>query len=69
MEWLVSPESYQQAFEMVCCFFTMIAVFASYLFTMRILIRHNARSFMGFSIRKVNSQRLKTRHWVQEIKQ
>jgi hypothetical protein len=35
MEWLVSPESYQQAFEMVCCFFTMIAIFASYLFAMR----------------------------------
>jgi len=36
MEWLSSPETYQHACELVCCFFTMIAVFASYVFTMRV---------------------------------
>lgn len=32
---ILSPESYQQAFEMVCCFFTIVAAIISYLLTLR----------------------------------
>lgn len=35
MEWLVSPGSYAQTIEMVCCVFTLLAVFVSYVLTMR----------------------------------
>ena len=35
MAWLVSPESYTQAFELICCFFTVIAVFVGYVLTLR----------------------------------
>jgi hypothetical protein len=32
---VIPAESYAQAFQMVCCFFTIIAAFASYILTMR----------------------------------
>ena len=35
MEWCIAPGSYQQAFEMACCFFTMMAALLSYVVTMR----------------------------------
>lgn len=35
MEWLGSQGSYEQALEMVCFVFTMLAVMASYVLTMR----------------------------------
>ncbi len=33
--WII-PECYTHAFELVCCFFTVLAAFASYLFSIRI---------------------------------
>ena len=35
MDTLVEPQCYEQAFEMLCVFFTVVAVFASYLLTLR----------------------------------
>lgn len=35
MTWLATPELYNNAFELVCCFFTVIAVFVSYILAMR----------------------------------
>lgn len=31
----IPADSYAQAFQMVCCFFTIIAIFTSYILTMR----------------------------------
>ena len=33
---IIPADSYVHAFEMVCCFFTILAVFASYILTMRV---------------------------------
>ena len=33
---IIPADNYAQAFEMVCCFFTIVAVFASYILTMRV---------------------------------
>jgi hypothetical protein len=35
MNWLTTPDNMNQAFEMVCCFFTIIAVFTSYFLSFR----------------------------------
>jgi hypothetical protein len=36
MDLLVSPTSYELAFEAICCFFTLIAVLASSLLSLRV---------------------------------
>ena len=35
MHAIIPVENYALAFQMVCCFFTVLAAFASYVFTMR----------------------------------
>ncbi|QEG20973.1 hypothetical protein MFFC18_08240 [Mariniblastus fucicola] len=35
MPYSISPDICQQGFAMICCFFTIIAVFASYVLTLR----------------------------------
>lgn len=35
MEFAASPDIYQNCFGLICIFFTMVAVFASYVLTLR----------------------------------
>ncbi len=35
MSWLMNPDSFQNAIELVCCFMTVLTVFVSYILSMR----------------------------------